>query len=343
MAPNEHTTIQPTPLPTTGPWPTVDPFLFCVHHLDDYPASDGSLAPAAALTGRQIGNDFSNLDGWSMYHGEAVPGFPRHPHRGFETVTFVRRGLVDHADSMGATARYGRGDVQWMTAGAGIEHAEMFPLVDPGGPNPLELFQIWLNLPAGSKLVKPHFEMLWSEQIPVVEESTAASKVRVTVAAGSYADAAAPSPPPDSWAAAEESDVAIWLAELAAGSTWKVPAARSTETVRTLYLPHNSAAVHVDASPMPSGTASLVGPGELEVTAEQACEVLLLGGRPIAEPVAQYGPFVMNTNEEIQQAFVDFRNGGFGRWPWSDSAPNHGADADRFAVHADGRLDEPPG
>ena len=90
------------------PWPTVDPFLFCVHHLDHYPAGDGRFAPAASLEGRNIGSDFSNKDGWSMYHGHAAPGFPQHPHRGFETVTFVRRGLIDHSDSLGAAARYGK-------------------------------------------------------------------------------------------------------------------------------------------------------------------------------------------------------------------------------------------
>ena len=77
--------------------------------------------------------DFAGIDGWSMYHGREVPGFPPHPHRGFETVTFVRKGLIDHADSLGAAARFGRGDVQWLTAGGGIVHSEMFPLLDRDG------------------------------------------------------------------------------------------------------------------------------------------------------------------------------------------------------------------
>ena len=110
------------------PWKTFDPFLFCVHHRDDYPAGDARLGPVTPLSGRNIGQDFDNKDGWNMYHGDVVPGFPRHPHRGFETVTVTRRGFVDHSDSLGATARYGEGDVQWMTAGSGIVHAEMFPL-----------------------------------------------------------------------------------------------------------------------------------------------------------------------------------------------------------------------
>ena len=84
-----------------------------------------------------------------------MPGFPSHPHRGFETVTYVRRGLIDHSDSLGAAARFGRGDTQWLTAGRGIVHAEMFPLLDEDGPNPLELFQIWVNLPAADKMAAP--------------------------------------------------------------------------------------------------------------------------------------------------------------------------------------------
>src|SRR4051812_6845288 len=148
------------------PWPTFDPFLFCVHHHDRYPAGNTELGPLASLAGRNLGEDFAGKDGWSMYHGEVVPGFPRHPHRGFETVTVTRRGYIDHSDSLGATARYGEGDVQWLTAGAGIAHAEMFPLLEQGAENPTELFQIWLNLPARSKFAKPYFSMFWDSRIP---------------------------------------------------------------------------------------------------------------------------------------------------------------------------------
>ena len=138
-------------------WATVDPFLFCVHHLDRYPQANEHMGPDASLEARDIGMDFAGADGWRMYHGSTVPGFPQHPHRGFETVTYVRQGVIDHSDSLGATARFGRGDVQWLTAGGGIVHAEMFPLLDRSGPNPCELFQIWLNLPAEDKMVDPYF------------------------------------------------------------------------------------------------------------------------------------------------------------------------------------------
>ena len=120
--------------PLGFPWVTADPFLFCAHHDDAYPAADGRMGPRASLAGRDIGQDFSRKDGWSMYHGETVPGFPAHPHRGFETVTIVRQGLIDHSDSLGAAARFGQGDVQWLTAGRGIMHAEMFPLLHEDVP-----------------------------------------------------------------------------------------------------------------------------------------------------------------------------------------------------------------
>ncbi len=171
--------IESAPL-RDGAWPTVDPFLFCAYHRDDYPRGNGALGPAEPLTGRDLGMDFSRKDGWSMYHGKTIPGFPQHPHRGFETVTIARRGLVDHADSLGATARYGNGDVQWLTAGSGIVHSEMFPLLESGAPNPLDLFQIWLNLPAADKMVDPYFSMQWATTMPVIDSGG----VLVTVVAG---------------------------------------------------------------------------------------------------------------------------------------------------------------
>ena len=100
------------------------------------------------------GSDFNPHAPYRMYHGDNVPGFPQHPHRGFETVTATMAGLIDHADSVGNAGRYGEGDVQWMTAGSGIVHGEMFPLVHSHKSNHLRLFQIWLNLPQKSKFVE---------------------------------------------------------------------------------------------------------------------------------------------------------------------------------------------
>jgi redox-sensitive bicupin YhaK (pirin superfamily) len=331
-------------LPLGFQWPTVDPFLFCVHHLDRYPVANAHLGPDAPLEARDIGNDFAGLDGWSMYHGSTVPGFPQHPHRGFETVTFVRRGFVDHSDSLGATARYGRGDVQWLTAGQGIVHCEMFPLLDQEGPNTLELFQIWMNLPEADKLVEPHFSMLWDEEIPrhILTDSTGTS-VEITVIAGDLAGHRPPPPPPSSWASREGSDVAIWHVSADPGARWDLPAASGPETVRTLYVFEGS--IRVGGQSLATSTGALLQADEaVALTAGPlGAEALLLQGRPIAEPVAQYGPFVMNDRAGIERAFADYRSTGFGGWPWPVDDPVHGVAAGRFARHANGRAERPGG
>ncbi len=326
--------------PLGFPWQTLDPFLFCVYHDDAYPKANGRYGPDASLEGRNIGSDFEGKDGWRMYHGETVPGFPAHPHRGFETVTIVRKGLIDHSDSLGATARFGKGDVQWLTAGRGIVHAETFPLLDVEGPNPLELFQIWLNLPARSKMAPPHFTMLWSQDIPRCD-FTDAGRRRSTVAciAGRMDDGAAPpAPPPDSWAANAAADLAIWTIAMESGARWTLPPARGEGTRRRLYF-FKGDAVSIDGQRINRHAVVEVAAGvavTLEAGAE-ACEFLVLQGRPIGEPVAQHGPFVMNTQAELQQAFDDYRRTQFGGWPWPAPGPVHGDGRRRFARHADGR------
>lgn len=327
--------------PLGFPWETQDPFLFCVHHNDAYPEGNEALGPQASLSGRDIGQDFSGKDGWSMYHGSVVPGFPQHPHRGFETVTLVRRGYIDHSDSLGATARFGRGDAQWLTAGGGIVHCEMFPLLETKAANPVELFQIWLNLPGEDKLVAPHFAMLWGEEIPqrAFTDSEGRSTT-VTVVAGLLDGSRAPAPPPRSWASRADADVAIWSLRLSGSARWTLPAASTDATVRTLYF-FTGASVRIGGELQTSHAAIEVrSTVDLEIQAgEDGCEILLLQGRPIGEPVAQYGPFVMNTSAEIQQAFADYRRTGFGGWPWPSDDPVHPRNEGRFAKHADGKVE----
>jgi redox-sensitive bicupin YhaK (pirin superfamily) len=278
--------------PLSNRWETQDPFLFCVHHIDRYPAGNDKLGPATALAGRAIGADFDGRDGWRMYHGDVVPGFPQHPHRGFETVTIVRNGYIDHSDSLGATARFGMGDVQWLTAGAGVVHSEMFPLLDPNGPNPLELFQIWLNLPAKHKLAPPYFTMFWDPDIPRLRVTDAGGKATVvTVVAGALEGVTPLAPPPHSWAADPASDVAIWSIALEAGATWTVPPAATHGAARSLNV-FSGKALKVAGQVVPGSSAVHVVPDQ-PVTIEAVdgpVEVLLLQGRPINEPVAQHGP-----------------------------------------------------
>ncbi len=317
-------------------WHGLDPFIMTMHHLDHYPQGDAIQGPMGSLEGRRIGSDFSGLDGWSMYHGDAVPGFPQHPHRGFETVTVVRTGYVDHSDSLGATARYGGGDVQWLTTGSGIQHSEMFPLIQADRDNPLELFQIWLNLPPESKMVPAYFRVLWSETIPTIAP---APGVSVDVIAGELEGHAAPAAPPDSWASSEHGDMAIWLVRMESGASWDLPVA--PDGVNRMLHFFEGTDVSVDDTHIPSGTgvrlvADMVAP---IVNHGEPAEFLLLSGRPIGAPVFQLGPFVMNTPDELQQAFDDYRTTGFGGWPWSTRDPVHPRTEGRFALHADGRVE----
>ena len=322
-------------------WETADPFLFCVHHLDHYPKGNEKLGPDASLAGRNLGQDFTVKDGWRMYHGRTVPGFPEHPHRGFETVTVVLNGFVDHSDSHGASGRYGNGDVQWMTAGAGLQHAEMFPLLNREKENPLELFQIWLNLPKAKKFAKPHYKMLWSEDIPVHKHHDENGKLtEVTLIAGRLEDAEPPAPAPDSWAADPENEVAIWLIKMEAGATWTIPAA-SPELNRSLYF-YRGSEIKMAGIPLKNYHAAQLLPGEpviLENGVDDAY-LLMLQGKPIGEPVVQHGPFVMNTAAEIHQAIRDYQLTQFGGWPWPEPDHVHAHDKGRFAKYADGKVDE---
>jgi redox-sensitive bicupin YhaK (pirin superfamily) len=324
--------------PLGFPWQTQDPFLFCVYHLDFYPKGNKHLGPEASLAGRTLGQDFApNKEGWRMYHGEKVPGFPAHPHCGFETVTIVTNGLVDHSDSLGAAGRFGFGDVQWMTAGKGVQHCEMFPLVKQTEENPLELFQIWLNLPRSAKKADPHFAMLWGDTIPEYAVADAnGKKTNVRVVAGELNGVAAPPPAPNSWAADPSHEVAIWTIKMEAGASFKLPKA-SAGVNRSLYF-YTGDFLTLDGHQLDKPQAvELHADQEVELLAGISdCYLLLLQGKPIDEPVVQHGPFVGNTQADIQQAYQDYQQTQFGGWPWPSYEHVHPREKGRFARYPDG-------
>ncbi|APQ18825.1 pirin family protein [Maribacter hydrothermalis] len=318
------------------PWQTQDPFLFCVYHLDYYPKGNGELGPSDSLEGRNLGNDFEIKDGYRMYHGTTIPGFPAHPHRGFETITVVNKGFCDHSDSLGAAGRFGEGDVQWMTAGSGVQHSEMFPLIHTDNVNTLELFQIWLNLPSKSKFVAPHFKMLWHEDIPILklEQST------VKIITGSFKTEKALEPAPDSWASETVNDVAIWNIKIDVNGTITLPKSNKG-TTRTLYFYEGDTIEVLGESISPNHGFEVKATEETIITAfgKEAC-ILVLQGKPINEPVAKYGPFVMNTDEELQNAMDEFRTTQFGGWPWRHPDQVHEINKGRFAKYTDGTIVE---
>lgn len=324
-------------------WPTQDPFLFCAHHLDNYPKGNAHLGPLESLEGRQLGSDFDLSHSWKMYHGKRVPGFPVHPHRGFETVTIVLEGFVDHFDSGGGSGRYGQGDVQWMTAGAGLQHAEMFPLLNQEADNPLHLFQVWLNLPAENKFVPPFYKMLWHEEIPVVTTEHESGRMsEVIVIAGEYMGIKAPLPAPDSWAADPKNALKILIIKIAAGESLTLPGTSMT-VMRSLYHYKGDGVVVGTSETLDVETMASINAESVVLVAKQEdAYLLLLEAEPISEPVSQYGPFVMNTREEISQAYADYENNQFGGWPWDRKDPVHPIQTGRMAIYSDGMKSVPP-
>ena len=152
-----------------------------------------------------------------------------------------------------------------------------------------------------------------------------------------------PTPPPNSWASKPDADLAVWHIRIAADGRWTLPQATNAETLRVLYAFEGSSVQVGTADPIAAQIgAAIVSDRDLQLVAgDGGIEMMLLQGRPIGEPVAQHGPFVMNTRAEIVQAFEDYRRTECGGWPWSSSDPNHGPDAGRFAIHADGRREDP--
>lgn len=320
-----------------------DPYLARMYHLDYYPKGNGNMEVSKIeLEGRNLGSDFDLNNSWKMYHGRSVPGFPAHPHRGFETITVVLKGYVDHSDSNGATGRYGPGDVQWMTAGSGLQHAEMFPLIHDDKENTLELFQIWLNLPAKYKFAKPSYKMLWAEDIPTVKETNDSGRVAtINVIAGSYKGVQSLDPNPDSWANNRANHVGIWTIHLEPGASFTLPPISSTLN-RNLYY-YEGDSIEIDGREIKSNhSIRLAGNEEVQViNGKKDSYLLLLEGEPINEPVVNYGPFVMNTMEEIHQAYKDFNDTQFGGWPWNRIDPVNPKSMGRFAKYNDDHIDLP--
>ena len=218
----------------------------------------------------------------------------------------------------------------------------MMPLLDRTGPNPSELFQIWLNLPAAQKMVDPYFTMLWRRAPRAGGQGRRRAHCRVSVVAGAFGGACRCRHLPIPGHRSRESEVAIWQARFEPGGAVDPSGHR----------PLRDGADACTSSPEPSASASTTLPAPvgavlrtdspLEVTAgSEGAEVLILQGRPIGEPVAQYGPFVMNDRAGIEQAFRDYRRTGFGGWPWPTDDPVHPADSGRFAVHPDGHSEHP--
>ena len=324
--------------PMRLPWKTQNPFIFCSYHFDQFPGGNDQLGPNVPVHNRPIGQDFSSIDGWNMYHGDTVPGFPAHPHRGFETISIVTQGLVDHTDSLGGSGRFGNGDVQWLTSGKGVLHAEMFPLVKPD-KNPFEIFQLWLNLPQKSKMVQPHYKMLWSEDIPKIEVlDSENNKTTIDLIAGFYQDKKAISPTPNSWANDPENEVQVWTIKMEENASFTLPKA-SKHANRSIYFYEGESLQLEDKTLTRQHAVDLKADEEVVLkNGSKTGYLLFLQGRPINEPIVQHGPYVMNSEEDIREAMRDFGQTQFGGWPWETTSPVHPKSTKRFSKSSDGTM-----
>ena len=244
------------------------------------------------------------------------------------------KGTIDHADSMGNGARYGESaqkvhpeagsDLQWMTAGSGISHSESFPLIstDPAVGNPTKFFQIWLNLPAASKNVDPHFSMVWGENVvakPLAEGGC------VTLWTGEAFGLSAPTAPADSYASNPASKVVVAFIVLHPGDRVTLGAVDDESVNRRIFqIGRSAVTVGDDATVQPGHFASLAptldATFSLSADATEPAEFLLLQGAPLGEPVYHRGPFVTNTPEQMQQVFIRYQSTQFGQsWPWPES------------------------
>jgi redox-sensitive bicupin YhaK (pirin superfamily) len=232
-----------------------------------------------------------------------LAGFPSHPHRGFETVTYMLDGHMQHRDSGGNTGDLGPGDVQWMTAARGIVHSEM-PQQTEGR---MRGFQLWLNLPAKEKMKPAAYRDISAAQIPVVETGQG---VKVKVIAGTLADGGRTTTGLMHGLSTDPRYFDVHLAPRAAFEA-AVPAGHNA----FLYAYEGDAVVGTERKPLPHRAAGLLSDGDtVRIEAgESGARVLLLAGKPIREPIVQYGPFVMNTREEIEQAIADYQSGALSK------------------------------
>lgn len=330
-----------------GPMPVRDPFILSAYHHDVYPKGNGNMGvDPELLKGKNIGQDFDRDAKWRMYHGESIPGFPHHPHRGFEIVTIAADGYADHFDSKGSKGRYGNGDVQLMSAGSGILHGEMFPLLNEEKENEFRLFQIWLNMHSSDKLTEPTYKMLWSETIPEANfKSANGGNVHLKVILGEYHGVKSHDPLAHSWARDPKHNVGIALVTLDPGAIFTLPAVSETMN-RFVFFYEGADILKIDGYGIEERhLADLAGNEEIElINGNALAKILILEGEPINEPVAAYGPFVMNTAQELQEAFKEYQLTQFGGWPWGDKETDivNPKEAGRFASYNFGKeLDGP--
>lgn len=267
------------------------------------PASDGAgVKLTRVIGGPQLPDldPFLLLDEFGTDRAEDyIAGFPEHPHRGFETVTYMLDGRMRHRDNHGNEGLLVPGAVQWMTAGRGLVHSEM-PEQEEGR---MRGFQLWVNLPARDKMTEPRYQEFGPERIPT---ASPADGVAVKVIAGSVGDVTGPIVQP-------ATDPLYLDIALEAGRSWEFALPEGHSAFAYAFEGAVEIGVGEEARALDTQEIAVLGGGDLLAlrAGEAGARLILVAGRPLREPVARHGPFVMNTREELMQAFVDFQEGRF--------------------------------
>lgn len=319
-------------------WDVEDPFFFASYHSDDYPHGNNQQAPPInEIAGRNLGRDYKKIYGFRMFHGKVVPGFPLHTHWGYETVTIPEKGFIDHFDNLGNQGRYGRGDVQWISAGNFYEHNEMYPLVSQTERNPNEILQIMINLPNKSKGSDPEIKTMWSEKIPIVNKEN----VSIKIIAGRFENIHALSPNDVSWAADSKNNVNILKIVMSPGSKITLPAISSTLN-RNLYFVEGSTVKFDNNEFEYSYRFKLPGNEIIEFeNGDKEGTYWLLEGEPIGEKNVSYGPVLLDSTKAVRSAMNTIREKELKEWPWDIVDKTQPLGSERFIRYADGREEKP--
>ena len=319
-------------------WDLEDPFIFASHHFDLYPKGNERQAPPKEeIEKKDLGNDYHGLFGYRLYTSKLTPGFQLHSHWGYETVTYVPQGYVDHFDSLGNQGRYGYGDMQWITAGGLYSHCEMYPLAHQDRENPQLVTQIMINLPLSEKNTPPEVHTVWKEDLQEFEEDGCT----FTLLAGSFRGRTARIPSQRSWAADPSHHVLILRVLMGPGTTLRL--GPSDAKHRNIYITDCRATVagkeyHEDTR------LKLRPEASVEITmGEKESELWVLEGDPIGERQSRWGPVVLGTDSEVREANNVIRKKEGPEWQWEYVNQKQPLGTERFYRSADGAESRPTG
>lgn len=317
-------------------WDCEDPFIFATHHYDLYPKGNTQQAPPyEEIRRRSLGHDYDKLFGYRMYDGKVSPGFPLHPHWGYETFSVASKGYVDHFDNRGNQGRYGYGDMQWVSAGSLYCHDEIYPLAFMDRDNPVLLTQIHVNLPLEKKGTEPVVRTVWMEDIPAVKgEGWTAS-----VYCGEFADVKGVPANPVSWAADPSHHVSIVKLDMEPGASVEVGPTEAAH--RNVYVTDGKATVEGEEFPHDTRLKMDTSATFTITMGKEPCEVWILEGDPIGEKQAAFGPAVLGSLDEVRKANRYVNEHIMDGWCWDYVNEKQDLGTERFFQAADGTVSAP--